>query len=435
MKLTIFNLIRGALLRLVALLPPVCGALLILLLLGVAQAFAGYQPDLLVRLASEGDFAYLGSGVFETTALLQSRSQASFPGTPASFRVLLKNAGDFPDSFLVRGDGPVNGATLRFLDQAGVDRSAALSTGFATPTLAPGESIAFLVQVTPVVFQLGASFRVSVTAASVADPGKTDQVKTETVACGSTAAVVVSTPPDGLGFPGGVVNYSYTVTNVGNANNSFTLAASSAAGWPCAIYADDGAGGGVAGDAVRQGSESTPCTSTGILPPGASYRFFVAVTIPAASGDGSHADTQTLASGEGASGADLVTTSAVTAAISVAESVRNLTAGGAFAPSANALPGETLEYRMAVTNSGQASATSVDVRSAVPSNTVIVPASLRIGSAPVGDGEACAAALCGWVVQTNGNIVAHLGQGATETAGGSLQPGRTLYVFFRVRVE
>ena len=416
------------------LLPRAGGFALTALLLGAAQAYAGYQPDLLVRLASEGDAAYLGGGIFETVAQLQSKSQASFPGTAASYRVLLKNAGDLPDSFQVRGPGGLSGVTVRFLDQNGVDRAAALPLGFATPTLAPGESLEFLVQVTPVAFQLGASFRVSVEAASTTDPGKIDQVKTETVACGSSAALLISSPPDGLGPPGSVVNYPYTVINVGNVGNNFTLSTASPAGWPSAIYADDGAGGGVAGDGVRQPGETVLSASTGLLAPGASYRFFVAVAVPSGSADGARADTLVSAAGAGASGSDQVTTSAVTSTISVAESVRNLTQGGAFATSTTALPGDTLEYRMAVTNSGSASASPVSVRSAVPANTTTLASPPWISSSSTGE-AACAAALCGWSGTAGGGVVAHLGVGATESAGGSLAPGKTLYVYFRVQVE
>ena len=412
-----------------------CAILLALLLLGVVQALAGYQPDLLVRLASEGDAAYLGAGIYEATAALQSKSQASFPGTPASFRVLLRNAGDQPDSFQLQGTGSLNGVTVRFIDPSGVDRAAALSTGFATGLLAPGESLAFQLQVTPVTFQLGASFRVSLGAASLSDPARLDQVKTETVACGSSAALIISTPPDGSGAPAGVVNYPYTVTNVGNTVNSFTLAAASPAGWPSALYADDGAGGGVAGDGVRQPGENTPSLSSGTLAPAASYRFFLAVTVPPGSADGAHDETRVSAIGAGASGTDQVTTTAVTAAITVAESVRNLTRGGAFAPGSDALPGDTLEYRMAVTNAGSAPATPITLTSPLPPSSSTVAASLYIGTTAEGDGNACAAALCGWVRQSGGSILAHLGAGATEGAGGSLAPGRTLYVYFRVQVE
>jgi len=413
----------------------IIGFLLLLLLSGPLQAWAAYQPDLMVKLASEGSSAYLGGGVFEATAELQSKSQPAFPGTPAVFEVLLKNAGDQPDSFKVQGIGSIAGAQVRFLDPDGSDRTAALTAGFATPLLAPGESLVYQVQVTPVTFLLGASFRVSIEAASAAEPGRSDRVKTETVACSSTAALTVSAPPDAFGPPGNVVSYPYTVTNVGNTSNSFALSVASPAGWASAIYADDGAGGGVAGDAVRQKGETTLAASTGSLAPGASYRCFVAVSIPAGSSDGAHADAQLSATGGGAAAVDHVTTSATTATVVVAENVRNLTQGSPFANTTTALPGDTLEYRMAVTNSGTLPAASVDVLSEVPANTVAVPDSLRIATSPTGDGRACAAGVCGSVHHSGSSIVAQLGEGATESTGGSLFPGKTLYVFFRVQVE
>lgn len=413
----------------------VVGFLLLLILSVPLQAWAAYQPDLLVKLASEGNSAYLGGGVFEATAELQSKSQPAFPGTPALFDVLLKNAGDQPDSFKVQGIGSSAGAQVRFLDPDGSDRTAALTAGFVTPLLAPGESLVYRVQVTPVSFLLGASFRVSVEAASAAEPARLDQVKTETVACSSSAALTVSAPPDAFGPPGTVVNYPYTVTNVGNTSNSFTLSVATPAGWASAIYADDGAGGGVAGDAVRQAGETILAVSTGSLAPGASYRFFVAVSIPAGSKDGAHVDTRLFATGVGAAAMDQVTTSATTATVVVAENVRNLTQGGPFANSASAQPGDTLEYRMAVTNSGTLPATSVGVLSPVPANTVAVPGSLRIATSPTGDGSACAAGVCGSVHHSGSSIVAQLGEGTTESTGGTLFPGKTLYVFFRVQVE
>jgi len=411
-------------------------AFLMMILMGTHEAGAGYQPDLQVRLASEGDAAYLGAGLFETSALAQSKSQAVYPGTSASFRVMLKNGGDLPDSFLVRGTGSDGGFTVRFLDESGVDRVAVLAeSGFATRVLSPGESLAFSLQVTPVLYPLGASFRVTVGAVSASDSARVDQVKTETVPCGSSAQVTVSSPPDGSGPPGSVLYYPYTVTNVGSAANSFALSVASPAGWPSALYADDGAGGGVAGDSLRQSGESTPVTSTGALAPGAAFRFFVAVTIPQASADGARADTRLAVSGEGASGADQVTTSAIAAVLSLVENVRNLTQGGAFAAESGALPGDTLEYRLAVTNSGSAPASLVSIGNTLPASSSLLPGSLWIGSSPAGEGSACAASLCGSARESGGGIVAHLGAGATEAAGGSLAQGNTLYLFFRARVE
>ena len=410
--------------------------LFFLVFMGIEAYAAGFQPDLLVKLASEGDASYLGGGVFETDALTQTKSQPAFPGNSAIFRVLLKNAGDAPDSFVIKGAWNDNGLAVRYLDDGGVDRSAALSgAGYATGTMAPGASVSFLLQVTPALLPLGASYRFTVTAASASDASKIDQLKTESIACSSTAAVTVSAPPDNWGFPGVVVNYPYTVTNVGSAANSFTLSVTSNSSWPGSIYADDGAGGGIAADGIRQSGENRETVATGTLAPGAPYRFFVAVTVPESSVNRSRVDTHLAVKGEGTGGFDQVTTSAIAALITVAEDVRNLTRGGPFAAIADALPGDTLEYRMTITNSGSAAATSLGIDNPLPASSACLPGSLWIGTSSGGDGPHCALAECGTVRESAGNIIARLGQGATDAAGGSLLPGKTLYVYYRVQVE
>lgn len=404
------------------------------LCLGQVDAFAAFQPDLLVKLASQPDASYVGNGVFESPALTQAKSQAAFPGIPASFTVQLKNAGDQQDSFRVSGAG-LAGVGVRFLDQEGIDRAASLAAGFVTPPVAAGRALTFQLQVNPLAFVPGTSFRVTISAASIADGTRSDQLNTDTVACSAKAALAISAPPDASGAPGSVVNYPYTVTNTGNADNSFALTVSSPAGWDTALYADDGVGGGVPGDGVRQPGEKTATASTGLLAPGASYRFFVAVAIPAGSGDGTRGATQLTAAGGGTNGSDQVTTSALAANLSLVESVRNLTQGGVFVPGIDAFPGDLLEYRMAVTNSGSTPATLVGIRAPLPANTALVPASLRVATSATGEGGACAEAVCGRAGEAQGSLVAKLGSGASQTAGGTLAPGSTLYVFFRVKVE
>jgi len=408
---------------------------LALVSLSPCEATAGFQPDLLVKRAVEPDTAYLGGGIFESTAQTQSTSQPAFPGTPALYRVLLKNSGDQPDRFLVQGTGVLAGAAIRFLDAANQDRTAELGPGFTTATLAPGEALSYLVQVTPTQFLLGASFRVSVQATSQGDPARLDQVKTETVACSSTAAVILSAPPDAFGAPGSTVYYPYTLTNVGNTANSFSLAASGASGWASRLVADDGAGGGTSDDAQHQPGETTPVAATGFLAPGASFHFFLAIQVPGASVDGARADTQVTAAGAGTATADQVTTAAVSATVLVAETVRNLSQGSAFATSTTALPGEVLEYRLALTNAGTLAATGVSLASPVPSGTTPVAGSLRLASSPSGDGPPCSAALCGSVASAGGTLTAQLGEGAAASTGGTLAPGKTIYLFFRVLVE
>jgi uncharacterized repeat protein (TIGR01451 family) len=413
-----------------------CALLVTVLLVATQAEAAAYQPDLMVKLASEGEDSYLGRGVYEVTAVRQSKSQATFAGAIAEYKLLLQNDGDLTDGFTVRGSQGGSGYTVRYLDEAGADLSAAVAgAGWTTAAIAPGKAVALILRVTPTVLTVGASYRVSVTAASAADQSRVDQVKTETVVCGSMAAVIVSVPPDLSGMPGTVVKYPYTVTNVGSGVNSFSLAVSNSAGWPGTSYADDGAGGGIAGDGVRQEGENREVTSTGPLPPGGSFRFFVAVAIPQVSPDGSHADTMLTVTGEGARTSDQVTTTTLAANVLVAESVRNLTQGGPFAPTANAFPGDTLEYRMSVTNSGQRPATGLSIDTPLPRNLRFLTGTLWIGTSSEGTATPCPAADCGTARESGGSIMARLGPGATDAAGGALAPGKTLHVFFRVQVE
>uniref|UniRef100_C6E548 Conserved repeat domain protein n=1 Tax=Geobacter sp. (strain M21) TaxID=443144 RepID=C6E548_GEOSM len=417
------------------LLAQLCCALLFLLLMG-KEAFAAYQADLMVRLANEGDSSYAGAGIFETTAVIQSKSQGSYSGYPAQFRVQVKNAGDQTDSFVLTGPAAGSGFTVSYRDQGGVERAAQFASGgYRTQSLAPGASVVLLVQVTLSRFTPGASYRVPVTAVSAGDPAGADQVKTETVACGLAAAVTVSAPPDGSGAPGSLVLYPYTVTNVGNAVNSFALSLEGGAPWPGILYADDGAGGGIAGDGVRQPGEENRCVSTGPLPPGASHRFFLAVAIPESGSDGARADARLTVTGEGASGNDQVTTTALAAVLSLVDGVRNLTKGGIFASAVDAVPGDLLQYRMAITNSGSAPAKAVRVESPLPAGLKLTPDSMVVTLAADGEGAPCPAAQCGRAWGGEGNIVALLGEGAGDAVGGSLPPGKTLYLFFKAQVE
>ncbi|WP_224982764.1 DUF11 domain-containing protein [Geomonas agri] len=390
----------------------------------------------MVRLASETDSAYIGEGIYESTAVLQSRSQPAYPGLPAQFRVLLKNAGDQPDRFLLNGPGSGSGVTVSYLDGAGADQTVALSgAGYLTGTLGPGESLVVLVRVSPTAFTLGASYRVAVTALSVGDPLAVDQAKTETVACVQTPAVTVSAPPDDTAAPGTVVNYPYTVTNVGNGDNAFALSVTMGSGWRGELFADDGAGGGVAGDGIRQPGETNGCLGTGYLTPVSSYRFFLAVTVPEAGANGARAESLLAVSGSGASGTDQVNTTAVAPVVVLSEGVRNLTRGGIFAASADAVPGELLQYRMAVTNGGSAPATSVTIDSPIPAGLSVAPDSLLLSLVSTGEGSPCAAAECGLARIADGSVTAQLGSGATVATGGHLPPGKTIYLFFKAQVQ
>ncbi len=281
---------------------------------------------------------------------------------------------------------------------------------------------------------------------------------TVTTTVNSVYTVSVNTPADQSGNSNTTVYYAYTVTNTGNDTNTFALSAASGSGgnsWTVTLYADDGAGGGVANDGIHQAGETNVTNSTGALAADATYKFFMAVTIPAGTADGQTDDSVLTITGSGDSGSgddtsDTVTTTARAPGLSITKNVRNVTSGGSFGTTATADPGDTLEYRLTVTNSGSVTATNVVLTDNDNAYTTYTSGSIWIGSngttyngsgntnmtdSTSGDSN-CSTDACGAAnADGSGNITAYLGNGATESAGGSLGVGSTVYVYFRVTVD
>jgi len=273
---------------------------------------------------------------------------------------------------------------------------------------------------------------------------------TTTVTVTSVFTVSVTSPPDASGGSNTVVYYPYTVTNTGNDNNTFALTAATGSGipansWAATIYFDAN------GNGVRDPGENTTTASTGLLAPNGTYTFLVGVSIPLNTPNGAQDDTTlNVTGGGGATAQDNVVTTAQAPNLTVVKDVRNVTTAGAFGATANAAPAQILEYRLTVTNAGAISATSVVLSDPDHTWTTFVSGSIWIGSNAttsngVGNvnqddnntgGETCAVAVCGIANgSAGGPITAYLGNGATETLGGSLSSGSTVYVYFQVRVD
>lgn len=245
--------------------------------------------------------------------------------------------------------------------------------------------------------------------------------------------------------------YACTVTNTGNASNTFTLSASSPPLWTTALYRDDGAGGGVANDGIHTAGEVTVTGSTGEIAADASYKFFVAATVPAGTANAATALTTLTVTGTGdGTGADdssdTMTTTALAPALTVVKHLRNLTTSGSFGESASAKPLQTLEYRLQVTNGGNVQATEVVLQETLNANLEYVAGTMRYGAtatysegaaitdAASGD-DVCAAPECGTGAYSAGVITFRLGAGATEAAGGALPTTKTVYVYFHAKVK
>jgi len=272
-----------------------------------------------------------------------------------------------------------------------------------------------------------------------------------TVTVTDVFSVSVSTPSDSSGGTNTVVYYPYTVTNTGNASNTFALSAASGAGgntWTATLYFDAN------GDGVHDAGETTVTATTGALAADATYKFFVAVTIPAGVANGQTDVTNLTVTGSGDAGAgddtaDSVTTTANAPTLSIVKDVRNVTTAGSFASTASAKPTETLEYRLTVTNGGSIAATGLYVTDPDNAYTTYVANSMYIGSNATTyngagntlqdddatGGSACATDACGHSSSSSGNLTFYLGTGATEAAGGSLAASGTVYVYFRTTVD
>lgn len=267
---------------------------------------------------------------------------------------------------------------------------------------------------------------------------------TTTVTVQAVYSVSISTPSDGSGPSNTSVWYAYTVTNTSNAAATYDLTDTEGSWTGTLIFDADG-------DGVKDAGETTVTTSTGSLAADGTYKFLLGVAIPVSTPDTTTDDTTVNVDGTGAAAAattsDEVTTTAGAPALSMTKNVRNL-ASGSFATTANADPGDTLEYRIQVTNGGSVTATAVVLTDSDHANTTIVAESIRIGSSgtcasntAVDDdstqegGETCASDACGQGKQIAGAVTAYLGDTATESAGGTLANSSTVYVCFQVTVD
>ena len=204
---------------------------------------------------------------------------------------------------------------------------------------------------------------------------------TTTVTVTSVYAVTISTPADNNAYINTTVYYPYTLTNTGNDNNTFALSGSSATWGALTLYVDTN------GDGVHQAGETSTTSSSGLLAADATYRFFMAVTVPNDNSIASGTTDVATLTVTGANGAgeddttDQVTTTIVRPTLGVQKDVR-LYPSGSFATTASAAPDNVVEYRVTVTNSGLDNAANV-----VLSDPIDVNTGYEIGSAAFNAGS------------------------------------------------
>ena len=237
-----------------------------------------------------------------------------------------------------------------------------------------------------------------------AGSGYTLPSDTATVLVGQVAGVTLQPPRVSSGAPGTAVVFSHTLTNGGNAADSFTVAAVSARGWPVTLYRDGNGNGFLdAGDSVLTGPVP--------LAYGATASLVAQVAIPGGASVGV-SDTITLTA-----------RSRFNAAVSSAVQDRlDVTASGAvtlaltkLVDRPTAVAGDVITYTLDYAASGSGADSNVTLADTIPAGVSYVAGSMRWNGVPLTDASGDDAGSL--IVAGNGVVVVSAGSVTGGTAG------------------
>jgi uncharacterized repeat protein (TIGR01451 family) len=164
--------------------------------------------------------------------------------------------------------------------------------------------------------------------------------------------------------PGGTVNFPHTLTNTGNGSDTFSLGSVGSTSpftfTNIAIYADAN------GDGIPD--NSTPITSSGPLAAGSSFKFIVAATVPPIATDGQSntitvTATSTFTPATTANNTDTAGVSG-NAVIAMTKTV---------SPSDGNPGSGPVTYKLTYTNTGNATATNLNITDVVPAGMIYNP--------------------------------------------------------------
>jgi uncharacterized repeat protein (TIGR01451 family) len=176
-----------------------------------------YQPDAMVKLSTEADAAYFYDYWYENPAVLQVKSASVPASVAATYRIQFQNDGQNADAFVITGTGSTAAFTVQYLDGGGVDRTAAATGGgYTDAVLASGASTTWTLNVTPLASggAGGLIYIVDVTATSVGDAARVDQVRTLTT-CTSPNLSFVKSVDLANALPGQDITYSVVASSSG----------------------------------------------------------------------------------------------------------------------------------------------------------------------------------------------------------------------------
>ena len=321
------------------------------------------------------------------------------PSTGNSAPFTITNTGNGTDSVSVSATagtgltitGYVYGGTTYTLSELN-----AILAGVSIPA---GSSITVEVIYTVAPGRGGQTSAITLTSTSRRTPGTSDSATTNVTPPVSSA---VSVTPDGGTFqrlPSNGTTYTqvFTVTNNGNASDTYTLLAGST-GAAVTIVSVDGTAGTGGSLTLASGASGT-------------------VTVEYSVGDvaaGTTADVTLSATG-GASDSGNITVQVIRAAISMTkEAFRDNQTTAINNTSDRVLPGDTIWYKITVTNTGGAAASSVSVTDTLPSQVTYLSSA--------DDGAA------GWTIGESGGTV-------TASLSGTLAASGSRFFWIRVRIK
>lgn len=273
--------------------------------------------------------------------------------------------------------------------------------------------------------------------------GATDTIH-DAITVNTVRSIGVTPNNTGQAYPGGTVIYTHTLTNDGNvaeggaASTLGLLPAESQSGWVTVIYQDTNANGVIDSGEPIIGGTNSPVT----LPPHSSMKIIVKVFAPPGAALGEvNTTTVTFSANQGSYAVAAPASAVATDTTTVINGDLQIVKEQALDPSAtgntpmnsplltwttadisSAKPGAFIKYRITVSNSGSAPATSVKVYDSTPSFTTY---SDTVAAAITGQGTSLGVT----TAPANGAT------GALEFNVGTLAPGESAMATFQVQIN
>lgn len=276
-----------------------------------------------------------------------------------------------------------------------------LNVALAGTPISAGGSVTVTVVYTVASGQSGQTISLGLTATSRRTPANSD---TSTTTLSPIAVAGISVTPDGgtlSGLPGGTAyTATYTLTNPGGVSGTFNLAASTANGAVLSIVSVNGTAGASGSIVVAAGGTQTVDVLYTIAT-GAAVGSTAGLTLTATSStDPSATDTGSY------------TVTVTGASISMSKEAFRDDQTTAIGAGDRVLPGEYVQYKITVTNTGASAASTISVSDPLPAQVTY---------------QSAAGDVAGWTIGESAGTV---------TAGlASLAPSASRYFWIRVRVK